>query len=122
MDEAIGLKFKQHPELKDELLATGNKLLVEVSGRDFLYRLGSPYAQSNTDTTGHRTPVQQMRSGVTVLMGKGATSWARRSCVCAVGFVTRRRVEAMDPLQTSRTVRHHHRNLDTASMVLRFSI
>ncbi|EIM85392.1 DUF1768-domain-containing protein [Stereum hirsutum FP-91666 SS1] len=32
MDEAIGLKFKQHPELKDELLATGNKLLVENAG------------------------------------------------------------------------------------------
>lgn len=46
MDEAIGLKFKQHPELKDELLATGNKLLVEVSGRDFLHCQGSPYAQS----------------------------------------------------------------------------
>ncbi|KAL1675880.1 hypothetical protein EV122DRAFT_267808, partial [Schizophyllum commune] len=61
MDRAIYHKFKQHHDLREELLSTGDAELIEV-----------------------RTPTK-MPSGVSARTARAATSSARPSCVSATG-------------------------------------
>ena len=45
-------KFSQHPQLKEELLATGNKILVEASPYDRIYGIGLEASDPNAKDPG----------------------------------------------------------------------
>ena len=74
MDKVLLLKFTQHQDLKDELLATGNAKLIEVTSSNLLH-----FAFTNHDLC--RTPIR-IPFGVQGLIDSDKISSERRLRGC----------------------------------------